>query len=147
MTSQILKDKIRKKKYAKVKLFYASLPHPQELNLGGIYDEVYGYKKRRGTSPITIPKNVFQKYWSQVPIKERIKRTISLNDELERLFMKYNLDAINPLATPKGQEIVKSIHKHTSMSVGDVIQIGKSKRIVANRGFKKLFLGKKEFKF
>jgi hypothetical protein len=56
---------------------------------------------------------------------------------LEKLFARFNSEE-NPLCAPKYQEKIKSFLSHTSMSVGDVVQIDNDYYVINGIGFKKL---------
>ena len=53
---------------------------------------------------------------------------------LEKIFRKFN-SRENPLSTRDNQEKIKSLETHTSMSVGDVIQINDKYYSVSGEGF------------
>lgn len=48
---------------------------------------------------------------------------LDINTMLEDLFCKYNHEDKNPLGSVNGQKFVRENKTHTSMSVGDVIQV------------------------
>lgn len=56
---------------------------------------------------------------------------------LEGLFMRFNSED-NPLSASEYQKKIKKFLSHTSMSVGDVVQIDDDYYVVAGVGFKKL---------
>ena len=57
----------------------------------------------------------------------------------ERMFAMFNSDTVNPLGTPGGQQIIRSLDVgHTSMSMGDIVVIGETPFIVRGEGFEKL---------
>ena len=65
---------------------------------------------------------------------------IQVNDidiYLEHIFELFNSDN-NPLSAPKYQTIIKNLKAHTSMSVGDVIQVDDNYYVVDGLGFKEL---------
>jgi len=91
-------------------------------------------------SSITMPKGFFRSYYRILSKKELVNPK-EIEESLEKIFFKYNQYSINPLATPKGQSILKGKGiRHTSMSVGDVIRVEKQYYIVAGEGFSKLKL-------
>ena len=56
---------------------------------------------------------------------------------LEEMFAKFNSEE-NPLSALKYQKKIKEMLAHTSMNVGDVIQIDNDYYVVKGMGFKKL---------
>ena len=125
------------------KIFYGNLPHPRAKTVGNrVYDQVnYPSLVKMGeNSTITLPKNIFKTYWKQVSAKEKVDSGVPLKQEMERLFGKYNMQGANPLTTKSGQTKVRALKTHTSMSVGDIIQNGRKKRMVAPLGFRKVVL-------
>jgi len=131
-------------------LYYGkTLPHPGDLEKqywGKKYLEIHHGKKES----ISLSRGFFQKHWRTLPIREEVDTDKPLMEELERLFAKYNQDHLNPYSNTEehfnrgevspGQQKIRDLHVHTSMSVGDVIKINNSHYIVAGTGFKKLFL-------
>jgi len=122
---------------AKAIIYYNNTPHPSDSSYWGKkYQELYN----ESSLPIFFKRKFFNQYWKKLPIEENIDNTkfpISAN-ELERLFEKYNLSD-NPYMNKKGQQTLKRLGlRHTSMSVGDVIQIGGDFYIVAMIGFRKI---------
>jgi len=127
---------------SKAKVFY-SKKHQTELPKA-LYDDLHSNK-----STIFMPKRIFKDVYAEMS-KDKVQIDGDvLPAELERMFAKYNDDGYaqdkpyskgkNPLATPKGQDKVRdSGTHHTSMSVGDMVEVDGDHYIVADFGFKKV---------
>lgn len=101
-----------------VRIYYQSLETPSEY-------------KFRDLKPTL---SYFLQYWRMVYLKEFKKQP-----DLNMLYSMFNDYEINPLSDENnGQNVIKSTHTHTSMSVGDIIQLDKDFYIVAGAGFDKI---------
>lgn len=78
------------------------------------------------------------KYYECIYSYETEIKKKCINEYLENIFEKFNSEE-NPLSTPEYQDKIKSLLTHTSMSVGDVVQIDDSYYVVSVIGFKKLY--------
>ena len=118
-----------------VSIYYANLPHPSESKAA---DRLYSKIHHDSFLPtVSISKAEFKKYWTKIPIKEKITQAEFDEKSFERIFNKYNRSSLNPIATLKGQIMIRSIKvRHTSMSVGDIIKSGREAYVVSNIGFK-----------
>jgi hypothetical protein len=134
--------KLNAKGIANAEVYYAKMfvrEHPA----------VYMQLHSSGDEPVKISKTLFKKQWKKMSKDKVMIDGKVLNEELERMFAKYNDSGYaesvsyskgrNPLATPKGQKRVdKSGTSHTSMSVGDMVKVGDDVYMVAPHGFKKV---------
>ena len=93
----------------------------------------FGYAQRHPT------KSELRRHYRKLPIKIPYDHTLSKNQNLERAYSILNSDTINPLSTPTYQRwILQSGVGHTSMSMGDIVKIGKDFYIVEDVGFEKI---------
>jgi len=120
-------------------IYYSKTPHPSH---GSKYWEGRYSAMHHGKGKIiTLKENFFRTYWRKMPIKEMVNEN-KLDSSLETIFAKYNDYSTNPYSSENnGQRIIKEkgVH-HTSMSVEDVVKVGKTYYVVAGLGFKKLKL-------
>jgi len=139
-----LKKRLLKKGlYAKSQIFYAKhMIDPRDSEYDEkIYSELHFSDSEK---PVVMKRSYFDEKYGQLFTQEQVKK---IPEDLEVIFSKYNSDSRNPIATPTGQESIKSrgIH-HTSMSIGDVVRVVRSGNkpddyfITANVGFRKLIL-------
>ena len=63
---------------------------------------------------------------------------LDIHNMLEDLFCKYNHEDKNPLGSVNGQKFVRENKTHTSMSVGDVIQINEKYFVCKDEGWREL---------
>lgn len=110
-------------------IFYAkSMPHPGTPEVPNWwYRELhYGLQKT-----LPLKKSFFRNNWRQVGT--------SNSKDPEELFVMYNRDYTNPLATSQGQQLIRSLGvRHTSMSVGDIVKVRNFYYIAAGEGFKRV---------
>jgi len=119
-------------------IYYSRTPHPSESKYWG---KKYLAIHHGNTKSTTIKSGFFKTYWRRMPVKEYVDEK-NIQASLEKIFSKYNQYKSNPYSTEnKGQHIIKnkSVH-HTTMSVEDVIKVGKTYYVVAGQGFKRLKL-------
>jgi len=119
----------------KAEILYANLDHPSvgsKLNKK-MYEQIHLVQPRL----LVMPIGYYRKHYNKLPLKEDINTNLPIMPQLEKLFHKYNADS-NPYDyynTP-GQDALKQIGvRHTSMSIGDIIKVGKNRYIVLSRGF------------
>ena len=121
----------------KATIYYNLLGHPGE--------SAFARKMWRATHTedqiIQITDTQFKKHWKKLPKKEIVKKDITKREEiLEGLFNKYNMYATNPYSNENdpGQKTLKRLKiRHTSMMIGDIIEIDNTYYIVATDGFLK----------
>ena len=112
-------------------IYYAVYPHPRDDEVWGKFH--YKYYFDEASTPITISKAFFNKYWKKVPILEKMK-------DKEGIFAKYNMDS-NPLGTREKQRALKERGiRHTSMSVFDIVKVNGVPYMVAGVGFRKVII-------
>lgn len=121
----------------KATIYYNMLGHPGE--------SAFARKMWKAThvegQKVQITDTQFKKHWKKLPIKERVSKDIKKREEvLEVLFSKYNMYATNPYSNENdpGQKTLKRLKvRHTTMMIGDVIEIDNSYYIVTTDGFLK----------
>lgn len=74
-------------------------------------------------------------YELEVPAQLEGKDNLAI---AEFIFSMFNYEHLNPLCTDEGQRTVRAKRTHTSMSVGDCVQIGDRFFYCANFGFKEV---------
>ena len=85
-------------------------------------------------------KSDFKKDWVKLPIKITYDKSDNIDGNLAIVFDKLNLPG-NPMETHEKQEWIRKNlfpHPHTSMSVGDVVQIGNKYYLALSIGWKKM---------
>lgn len=140
----------------KAEIFYQVLPHTSEANeeVKKLYWVMMGYGDKNKAN-VVIKKGLWATYWRRLPLTEDIDTNIPINQELERIFAKYNTDG-NPYYAkqsnwedvihydwrndPKQIMLRESGARHTSMSVGDVIKVDGTYYRVASAGFQKILV-------
>ena len=119
-------------------IYYSRTPHPSESKYWGKkYSPIHHGDKKS----VTMKSGFFKTYWRRMPVKEYVDDK-KLEASLNKIYAKYNEYKSNPYSSDnKGQHIIKekSVH-HTTMSVEDVIKVGKTYYVVAGQGFKRLKL-------
>lgn len=92
----------------------------------------------------TITREIFDEFYKSI-YDEILPNNINLNNEneimdyIENLFFTFNSDN-NPLSSPNIQKKLKEFNSHTSMSMGDIVQINNDYYMVAGVGFNKITL-------
>lgn len=127
----------------KINIYYNSLGHPSEMDKDGVnlYDRIH-LNKYNSVLQFSLDKNLFSKWWYLINSEDFDEKSIQYVDNykiLNNIFYRYNNYNTNPLSSNEGQNKIKnSPVQHTSMSVGDIIQINKKYYIVSNFGFKEV---------
>jgi hypothetical protein len=129
------------------KILYYRFLDPRENKAAGvkIVDDIYfsiRHDRSMDGSSVAIPIGLFRAHWKTLPVKEPIDDSKPVMAELERLFMKYNFDETNPInyRYPEMQAWIRQNRLHTSMSIGDVVQVKGVNYIAAGAGFKRVEL-------
>lgn len=126
----------------KADIFYSTMPHPSEDEWFGsvFYSKVRSHETPEG-GVVKFPKAKFARYFKKMASFE-VKDDSSAS--LERLWEVFNDasdEGANPLGTPEGQAKVRaSGTHHTSMSVGDVVKIGRKLHVAVSVGFARMVL-------
>lgn len=105
--------------------------------------EVYYWKNSDFLIDKFVPtKRDFKKWYKKIPISFTPKQLKdSWLNPFDVIFQTLNLDS-NPLGTKKNQDWIRANLQpdpHTSMSIGDVIKVGKNYYIVRDAGFARLW--------
>lgn len=123
--------------FKRAKIIYCKNPHPtMDKEFGSRY-----YEMHHGTENtiFIVAKEFFEKYWVDMDEEEYIESDADVKTELEKIFAKYNQYGSNPLSADNGgQDKVRSKGVHTSMSIGDMIEVDGQTYMVASTGFKKV---------
>ena len=86
-------------------------------------------------------KDDFDKDWEEMPIVVEYNASKSVDGNLANVFSILNRDD-NPLSTKENQDWIRNnlkSHPHTSMSVGDIVQLDKGEYyMVMNMGWQKI---------
>lgn len=100
-------------------------------------DQPQTFLVKRFINPTEITKEEFTKYYKLIYQFEHQFQPDELDSKhefLETIFSRFNSDD-NPLSTKDYQNKIKDLKAHTSMSMGDVVQIDSSYYMVAGMGF------------
>jgi hypothetical protein len=125
MTTQINK--------VEVSIHYYDNPHPSECGDAEVR-ELWFALREKNKNTLRMNKCFMRKHYKQVYVEDN-NIYLPSPDLLDTIFADFNCED-NPLATKEGQQKLKELEvRHTSMSVGDIIQIADEYHIVANNGF------------
>lgn len=110
----------------KAEILYFDNPHPVNADLE--IKEFWHQTHSESKIPFQVPNSLLQHF----------KRVHTCgNDNLEELFARFNSNK-NPLSSTEGQRLLKEMDvHHTSMSIGDMVRIGKDYYVVCLVGFRK----------
>ena len=119
----------------KATIYYNKLKHPvQDKFSGELWRKTHF---NESTKVINISDTQFKKYWVKMPITENIIGPYIK----DKIYAKYNMYHSNPYSDENdpGQKILKKLGvKHTTMMIGDIIEINNTYYIVKGTGFGKL---------
>ena len=123
----------------KATIYYNMLGHPGE--------DAFAKKIWRATHNnvvVNISDTQFKNNWTKMPKKEIVSKELKNRDlALDYLYGKYNNYVSNPYSNSndKGQIIIKKLKvRHTSMMVGDIIEIDNTYYMVSSEGFIKVII-------
>lgn len=118
----------------KATIYYNKLKHPAEDKFA--HKMWVAYRKDPKNQILHISDTEFNKNWIKLPIKEIVIGYENTNDLLEKVYRKYNISSINPYSNDPGQKILRNLKvRHTSMMMGDIIEIDNTHFMVVATGF------------
>lgn len=89
-----------------------------------------------------VTKKIMERWHVLIYEFEDIKDDDSTTDEyLDSVYSKFNSNDKNPLSifnSPTRQKIIKELQTHTSMSIGDIVEVDGTMYVVNQFGFKKI---------
>lgn len=115
-------------------IYYNKLKHPATDRFAHKLWIVY--RKDPKNQILHISDTEFDKNWTRLPVKEEIGEIEDINESLEEIYRKYNLSSLNPYSNDPGQKILRNLNvRHTSMMMGDIIEIDNTYYLVVSTGF------------
>jgi hypothetical protein len=120
------------------RIFYSKTPHPTQDEYWNKKSlEVHFGDEQNEQREIEIKKSFFNEHWVELPLKMEIDD--ESESSFEKIFAIFNDYNLNPLSHQNGgQDIVKKLKTHTSMSVEDIIEVNGNFYITVGQGFKKI---------